>query len=144
VILLDSNILVYAHLPAVPEHAKARRWLEDQFNGRTRVGLPWSSLLSFVRIASNPRIYTRAESVRAVWTRVEEWLDLEVVWIPLPTDRHRDVLGQLLRETSGGSNLVPDAHLAALALEHGLTLCSTDRDFARFPGLRWNNPLAAA
>jgi len=73
---------------------------------------------------------------------VEEWLDCPPVWIPQPTERHREVLGSLLENQVGKANLVPDSHLAALAIEHGLTLCSLDGDFARFPGLRWQNPLS--
>ena len=142
-ILLDANVLVYAHVVSTSQHAAARRWLEKQLNDEPRIGLPWPSLLAFVRIVSNPRVFPGAESIGALWNRVEEWLDLENVWIPMPTDRHREVLGNLLRTISGGSKLVPDAHLAALAIEHGLTLCSTDGDFARFPDLRWNNPLAS-
>jgi uncharacterized protein len=142
VILIDTNLLVYAQAPSVVEHPAAHRWLEDQFNTQARVGLPWHSLLGFVRIASNPRIFRGAPSIKDIWARVEEWLRLENVWIPQPTDRHREILGNLFRTTVSESSLVSDAHLAALALEHGLTLCSTDRGFARFPGLRWNNPLA--
>jgi uncharacterized protein len=142
VILIDANVLVYAHVPSTPQHASARRWLEKQLNDEPRVGLPWPSLLAFVRIVSNPRVFPGAASIGALWNRVEEWLDLENVWIPMPTGRHREVLGILLHSISGGSKLIPDAHLAALAIEHGLTLCSTDGDFARFAGLRWNNPLA--
>jgi uncharacterized protein len=97
-------------------------------------------LLSFVRLVSNPRIFEQPQSIADAWNQVEEWLACPVVWIPQPTERHRDILGSLL-STIARSNLVPDAHLAALAIEHGLTLCSTDRDFARFPNLRWDDPL---
>jgi predicted nucleic acid-binding protein len=76
------------------------------------------------------------------WEQAEAWLACETAWTPEPTPRHRDLLGQLLALPGVHGNLVPDAHLAALAIEHGLTLCSTDGDFARFPGLRWVNPLA--
>jgi uncharacterized protein len=144
VILVDANILVYAHVEGVPEHDLAQRWLDDQLSSLSRVGLPWPSLLAFVRLVSNPRVFPRAESVNEAWTQVEAWLDVESVWNPLPTARHRDVLGNLLRKTRGTSKLIPDAHLAALAIEHGLTLCSSDGDFARFPGLRWENPLASS
>ena len=81
-------------------------------------------------------------SVASAWRQVEEWLDCPPVWIPQPTERHREVLGSLLETQANKANLVPDTHLAALAIEHGLTLCSLDGDFARFPGLRWQNPLA--
>jgi hypothetical protein len=111
-------------------------------NGTVRVGLPWPSLLAFLRLVTNSRVFERPASGRAAWHQVEEWLDCEAAWIPAPTDRHRQVLGQLLDATSVRANLVPDAHLAALAIEHGLVLASTDGDFARFPGLRFENPLA--
>jgi predicted nucleic acid-binding protein len=78
---------------------------------------------------------------RTCWSALEEWLDCSPVWIPQPTERHREVLGTLLTDQSLRANLIPDTHLAALAIEHGLTLCSTDGDFGRFPGLRWENPL---
>lgn len=77
----------------------------------------------------------------AAWSQIGAWLDCAPAWVPLPTERHREVLGTLLGATAGRANLIPDAHLAALALEHGLTVCSTDGDFARFPGVRWENPL---
>lgn len=106
-----------------------------------RVGLPWASLLAFLRIATNPRIFPRPLGMRDAWRRVSTWLQLDAVWTPEPTERHRDVLEGFLSSVAGTSKLVADAHLAALALEHGLTLCSSDGDFARFPGLRWENPL---
>ncbi|MGH2370641.1 MAG: TA system VapC family ribonuclease toxin, partial [Chloroflexota bacterium] len=125
-------------------HQAARNWLDARLNGSARVGLPWPSLLAFVRLVSNPRIFERPEPVADAWRQVEAWLDCPPVWIPQPTDRHRDVMGPLLRAHGTRANLVPDAHLAALAIEHGLVLCSTDGDFARFPDLRWQNPLRAA
>jgi toxin-antitoxin system PIN domain toxin len=105
------------------------------------VGLPWHTLLGFIRISSNPRALEHPMSVAAAWQLVEGWLDRPTVWIPQPTERHRELLGSLLSYTGGQANLVADAHLAALAIEHGLILCSTDGDFARFPYLRWENPL---
>ena len=98
-------------------------------------------MLAFVRLVSNSRIFTRPLSVANAWRQVGEWLDCPSVWIPQPTERHREVLGSLLVGQANKANLVPDAHLAALAVEHGLTLWSLDGDFARFPGLRWENPL---
>ena len=98
-------------------------------------------MLSFVRLVSNPRIFEHPQSISNAWTQIEEWLARPVVWIPQPTERHREILGALFADRLARSNLVPDAHLAALAIEHGLTLCSTDRDFARFAGLRWDDPL---
>jgi toxin-antitoxin system PIN domain toxin len=141
VILVDANLLVYARVASVPQHDAARDWLDARLNGSTPVGLPWPSLLGFVRITTNPRIFERPLAVAAAWTQVQEWLDCRPAWIPVPTERHVYTLGRLLLESGITANLVPDAHLAALALEHGLALCSTDGDFARFPGLRWENPL---
>jgi len=141
-IVIDANLLIYAHVSVFPQHKAAHAWLDDRLNSSTAVGLPWASLLAFVRLVSNPRIFTRPESVTKAWGQVEQWLDCSPVWIPQPTERHREVLGPLLRTHGNKSNLVPDSHLAALAIEHGLTLCTSDGDFARFPGLRWQNPLS--
>jgi hypothetical protein len=141
VILVDANLLVYAQSRSFPQHAPARAWLDGRLNGPAPIGLPWTSLLAFVRIISNPRVVDRPRSLPEAWSQVEAWLDCPPAWIPLPTEHHRETLGELLRVVPRG-NLVPDAHLAALAVEHGLTLCSTDGDFARFPRLRWENPLA--
>jgi len=144
VILVDANLLIYAYVPELPQHEAARAWLEEQLSTAPRVGLPWPSLLAFVRLVTNPRVFERPASIAEAWARVEEWLKLPSVWVPLPTDRHTEVLGELMRKAVDRAQLVPDAHLAALAIEHGLVLCSTDGDFARFPGLRWQNPLAEA
>jgi len=143
-ILVDANVLLYAANRAAPEHDQTRQWLDAQLSGPGRVGLPWPTLLAFVRLATNPLVVRQPASMPQAWQQVQEWLAAGPVWIPLPTDRHADVLAGLLREPWMTSRLVPDAHLAALALEHGLTLCSTDGDFAKFPGLVWRNPLAAS
>jgi len=140
-ILLDANVLVYAHVTSLSQHHAARSWLDSRLNGPTPVGLPWPTLLSFVRLVSNPRIFEHPQPISKAWKQVDDWLTCPVAWIPQPTERHREILGSFLTDTLGRSNLVPDAHLAALAIEHGLTLCSTDRDFARFPNLRWEDPL---
>lgn len=140
-ILVDANLLVYAHVTSMAQHPAARSWLDARLNGPAQVGLPWPALLSFVRLVSNPRIFEHPQPISKAWAQVEEWLTCPVVWIPQPTERHREVLGSLLTDRLTRSNLVPDAHLAALAIEHGLTLCSTDRDFAGFPNLRWDDPL---
>lgn len=141
-ILIDANLLVYAHVSTFPQHQRARDWLDRQLSGSAPVGLPWPSLLGFLRLVTNPRVFPRPEPMSAAWQQVGAWLGAEAAWIPQATERHREVLGGLL---AGGAqaNLVPDAHLAALAIEHGLLLCSADGDFARFPNLRWQNPLAA-
>ena len=104
--------------------------------------VPWVSLIAFLRIATNPRVFERPEPMAEAWKQVRAWLACEPAWIPQPTERHADLLDELLALPGVHANLVPDAHLAGLALEHGLTLCSTDGDFARFPALRLLNPLA--
>lgn len=138
-ILVDANILIYASVPGSAQHEPARAWLDERINGTARVGLPWSSLLAFLRIVSNPRLFERASLTHAR-AQVRTWIDEPSTWIPLPTDAHAATLESLL-EHADSHRLVTDAHLAALALEHGLVLCSSDGDFARFPGLRWENPL---
>jgi toxin-antitoxin system PIN domain toxin len=144
-ILVDANLLVCAHVKDLPQqicHNMRPRanGLDARLSERPKVGLPWPSLLAFVRLVSNPRVFDRPEPVADAWVQVEAWLDAVPAWIPLPTDRHREVLTALIPAVSKAA-LMPDAHLAALAIEHGLLLCSADGDFARFPGLRWANPL---
>ena len=143
-ILVDANLLLYAANHGAPEHRTARSWLDAQLSGSPRVGLPLSSLLAFLRLATNPLVVRHPVSIAAAWGQVEEWLDAPPVWVPAPADRRREILQGLLGSPGMTSRLVPDAHLAALAMEHGLTLCSADADFARFAGLDWRNPLAAA
>jgi len=141
VILIDANLLLYAKIADYPQHPQAHRWLDEQFNGTARVGLAWPSLLAFLRICTNPRLFRKPLAIDKAWKQMIEWLELSTTWIPQATDRHPAILGQLVTDSSIVSNLVPDAHLAALAIEHGLRLCTTDGDFARFKGLEWMNPL---
>ena len=143
-ILVDANLLVYAKVAGMAEHEPARTWLDERLNGPLAVGLPWSSLLAFARLVSNPRVFSRPLSTAQAWEQVEAWRRSPVVYTPDPTERHAAILAELIPHTAGRANLVPDAHLAALAIEYGLTLCSTDGDFARFPGLSWMNPLRVA
>lgn len=139
-ILIDANLLVYAFVADLEQHSAARSWLDATLNDPTPVGLPWPSLLSFTRLVSNPRVFSKPVPVARAWRQVEEWLGRPSAWIPTPTERHADTLRTLMPVVDR-SHLVPDAHLAALAIEHGLILCSTDGDFARFPSLRWTNPI---
>ncbi|NUM56320.1 MAG: VapC toxin family PIN domain ribonuclease [Candidatus Hydrogenedentes bacterium] len=141
-ILVDVNLLVYAHANTFSEHERARVWLDNQLMGSTKVALPWQSLVGFVRIVTNPRIFDRPSTVAEAWDQVRAWLDCDVAWIPQATERHSQFLERLLFASGVRGDVVADAHLAALAVEHGLMLCSTDGDFARFPGLRWSNPIA--
>ncbi len=140
--IVDANILLYAVDRSSPQHERARTWLEEALNGYGRVGLPWPSLTAFLRIATHPRVSAHPLSQGDAWRFVEEWLAADPAWIPVPTDRHGEVLGRLLAEGDLRANLVADAHLAALAIEHGVGICSADSDFARFGGLEWFNPVA--
>ncbi len=141
-ILVDANILIYAHVSTFSQHNAARSWLDEQLNGATNVGLPWPSVLAFLRLVTNPRVVRQAVPIADAWRQVRGWLGCDPVWIPQPTEHHAEVVGRLLALPGVHGNLVPDAHLAALAIEHGLTLCSADGDFAQFPGLNWVNPIA--
>ena len=139
--LIDANVLIYAVDSAAPPHARAAAWLTEQLNGDRRVGIPWESLTAFVRIATHPRAAARPLGPIDAWRYVDEWLAVSTVWTPVPTERHADVLGSLVRKYRLTGNLIPDAHLAALAIQHGLQVCSADTDFARFTEIRWHNPV---
>ena len=141
-VLVDANLLLYAVDETSPFHARAASWMTEQLNGSRQVGLPWQSLVAFVRISTNPRAAADPLDPETAWVHVAEWLAAGPAWIPVPTARHEDVLGSLLRRYQLRANLVSDADLAALAIEHGLTVCSADTDFARFTDVRWENPLA--
>jgi toxin-antitoxin system PIN domain toxin len=140
--LIDANLLLFAVDTTAPAHARCDAWLEEQLNGDRRVGIPWESLAAFVRISTHPRASARPLKPMQAWSVVESWLAAPTVWIPLPTERHADVLGGLIGKYHLVGNLVPDAHLAAIALQHGLEVCSADTDFARFTEIRWRNPLS--
>jgi len=139
--LVDANILIYASVDRFVQHERALRWLNEQLNGTERVGLPWESTMAFARVTTNPRALPNPISTASAWGQICEWLSCPTAWVPRPTDRHADALNELILLPGVAGKLVMDAHLAALAIEHGLTLCSTDTDFARFKKLRWVNPL---
>jgi uncharacterized protein len=141
VILVDVNLLLYAGIEAAPEHERAKAWLDSQYTNGIRIGLPWHSILGYMRLATNRRVYPRGPSAGEAWDTVERWVLQPNAWIPEATDRHFTLLSQFVAAGIVSSALVSDAHLAALAIEHGLTLCSNDRDFRKFDGLRWLNPL---
>jgi toxin-antitoxin system PIN domain toxin len=141
VILLDANILLYAYDSRSPRHEVARAWFEVQLNGTAPVLFSWHTLTAFLRIATNPRAVFTPMSIAEASDCVDAWLARSVARVVQPTARHWLVLRRLLVEAQAPATLVPDAHLAALAIEHGALLCSTDQDFARFPGLRWQDPL---
>lgn len=140
-ILVDANLLIYASVTSFPQHEAARVWLDSRLNAAERVGLPWPSILAFLRIVTNSRVFERPASVEDAWRQVVGWLACDSVWVPGPGDRHAGLFEAFLRLPFVRGNLIPDAHLAALAVEHGLVLCSSDSDFSHFPGLAWQNPL---
>ena len=139
--LLDANLLLYAYNPRSKEHAQARRWLEESFSGTEPVRLTWLSLWAFLRISTNPRIFERPFSSEEAGAIVASWLARPETVILEPGERHHEILRGLLIDSQATGPLVMDAALAAIAIEHGATLCTTDRDFSRFDGLSWKNPL---
>lgn len=140
--LTDVNLLFYAYHTASPHHREAKHWLNEQLNTDLRFGMPWSTILGFMRLVSNPSVVDRPLSSLDAWRIVRLWLKQPMVWIPTPGAQHARIFDQLLSDNFKSPKLIHDAHLAALAIEHGLILCSADGDFARFEGLRWENPLA--
>lgn len=140
--LVDANLLLYAIDRSSPHHRSALAWWEHALNGSERVGLPWQTIGAFVRISTHPRVSERPLTGASAWEYVRDWLDAPTVWIPPAGEGTARVYGTLVANTNITGNLVPDAMLAALAIEHGLELHSADTDFARFPGLRWRNPLS--
>lgn len=142
--IVDANLLLYARNSGARHHARARQWLTESLNGSRRVGLPWESLTAFARIATHPRAFTTPLLPAQCAEQITEWLAAPAAWVPVPTDRHASVLAALIEEHEIRGNLVPDAHLAALAICHGVPVASADTDFARFPDLRWMNPLSGS
>lgn len=141
-VLVDANLLLYSADRTSRFHQPSREWLLEQLNGGRRVGLPWQSLGAFLRIATHPRLLDEPLKPALAWRQVEIWLSAPAAWIPSPGRAHAKLLAELFERHEVGGNLVPDAMLAALAFEHGLTVCSADTDFARFTEVRWENPLA--
>lgn len=140
-ILPDVSILIHAHNSDSPHHRRARAWWDTALSDTELVGVAWATLLGFIRITTNRSILENPWQVGEALDRIEAWLDQPNLRIVQPTDRHEAILAGFLRGIGTAGNLTTDAHLATLALEHGCTLCSTDTDFARFPGVRWRNPL---
>lgn len=138
--LVDANVLLYSVDEESPFHAAARDWMVAALNGPKRVGIPWQSLWAFVRIATNPRALTRPLTPGEAWSYVEDWLQAPATWTPGPGRGHSEILGALLVDKDLRTGLVSDAVLAAICLEHGLSIVSADSDFARFPEIIWLNP----
>lgn len=138
--LVDANVLLYAVNPRAPEHEQARGWLDGALSGAEVVGFAWIVLLAFLRISTNGAVFPRPLKLDDAAAIVERWLDQRPAVAVDPTGRHLSLLRGLLGGTGTAANLVNDAHLAALALEHGAEIVSFDRDFQRFPGVRWSSP----
>jgi toxin-antitoxin system PIN domain toxin len=140
-ILIDANLLLYAYDHSSPHHQGAHDWLEATFSEPEPVGLAWMTLLAFLRIGTSPRPLENPLSVREAAAIVGDWLERPMVTLLNPGERHWEILCDLMAKGQAKGSLIMDAHLAALAIEHGATLATTDRDFARFPGLKFFNPL---
>lgn len=140
-ILVDANLLLYAEDSLSVHHASACSWWDEQLSGTEPVGLCWPVLTAFVRIATNPRLHQRPLTLNEACERVQSWFDQPCVRMLQPTEHHWAFFQQMLQTGGATGNLVTDAHLAAIAMEHNGVLCSTDSDFARFPDLKWRNPL---
>ncbi len=141
-ILVDTNILLYAEDSLNPSNRQARAWWDEQLSGTGVVCLCWTVLSAFIRVGTNPRVFECPLALEQALARIQSWIDQPCTRIIRPTERHWFVFKQQLTTGQAVSNLVTDAHLAALAIEHGCTLTSTDSDFARFPKLKWINPLS--
>ncbi len=141
-ILVDVNLLLYAVNQDLPQHARSRAWLEDVLSGSESVGLPWVVTLAFLRLTTSSRVFQRPLPVEHALAYVEEWLAQPVVATIAPGQGHWMILRNLLLDSGTGGNLATDAHIAALAIEYGCTVYSTDNDFKRFAGIRHINPLA--
>ncbi len=139
--LPDVNLLVYAYNSSIPQHERARRWWEDLMSGPGRVGLPWAVSCGFIRLVTHPRVLEVPMPSERALGCVRSWLTHPDVTVLEPGPRHLDLLDKLLQEAGVAGALTSDAHLAALAIEHNCELHSADRDFGRFSGLRWHNPL---
>jgi len=142
VTLTDVNLLLYAYDSSAPHHVRARAWLEDMLSGPETFAFAWLVLVAFVRLGTSPRVFSAPFTTGEALDRVDAWLAQPNATVLEPGPRHTGILRDLLEPLGTAGNLTNDAHLAALAIEHGAELGSADRDFARFPGLRHVNPLA--
>lgn len=138
--LVDANVLLYSANAESPRHSRASSWLSDALNGDQRVGFPLASIWAFVRIATNPRVFARPLSHDEAWGLVSSWVEAEMAWIPEPGPRHLGILRDIMLRHDVRRDLVADAVLAAIAIEHGVPVVSADADFARFTDVSWVNP----
>ncbi len=138
--IIDANVLVYAVDEDARYHAQAKAFLEEHLNGDRRIGLPWQSLAAFLRIVTHPRIMTTPMDGSSAAGFVNDWLDAPAAWVPDVTSRTWPILHDLIDAHAVTGNLVPDAQLAAIAIQHGVSVVSADTDFALFPEVVWVNP----
>ncbi len=141
-IVPDVNMLVYAYNSTAPQHLRARGWWEESVRGLQPVGLPWVVALGFVRIMTSRRVMARPLDPATAVRHVRSWLDQHTVFIVQPGPRHLNILAGFAEAGVLASPVVTDAHLAAISVEHQAVVHTNDADFTRFPGLRWENPLA--
>ena len=139
--IVDLNILIYAINKNSPDHVQAKKWWEDSLVETESIGVPWVVLLGFLRITTNPRVFSNPLDPESAIGLIDDWLTQPSVRIISPTNRHWDILKKLILEMGTASNLTTDAHIAALAIENGGILFSTDNDFSRFSDLKWRNPI---
>ncbi|MBZ5608344.1 MAG: type II toxin-antitoxin system VapC family toxin [Acidobacteriia bacterium] len=140
-ILVDTNILIYAVNRDAVLYQRAKSWLESAFSKTDTIGFSWNVLLAFLRITTRPGLFGRPLPPETAFDVIASWLDEPSATLVHPGPRHLHILRALLVTVGTGGNLTSDAHLAALAIEHGAEICTLDSDFARFPGLKWRNPL---
>jgi uncharacterized protein len=143
VILPDVNLLLYVHNRDAAQHEAAVRWLKSALAGPEPVALTWTTILGFLRMSTNPKVFPNPMTTSEAITAITEWQRHPAVALLQIGERHWEILQRMIVSGNVSGPLITDAHLAALAIEHGATLCTTDHDFARFPGLRWQNPLQA-
>jgi toxin-antitoxin system PIN domain toxin len=143
VILVDANVVLYAYHPRAAQHEACRHWMEMTFSDLTPVGLPWLTIWAFLRISTNPRAFEQPLGIKEAEDIVSSWLDVPVVRVVEPGERYWEILSKLLVEAQVSGPLVTDAALAALALEHGASVCTTDRDFLRFSEVKATDPTRA-
>lgn len=141
-ILVDANLLLYAEDSLSVHHKIVREWWDQQLSGEEPVGLCWQVLSAFIRISTNPRLHQRPLTLEEAITRIQSWLEQPCVRILQPSTEHWRIFQEVLRSGNATGNLVSDARLAAFAIEHNCRLCSSDMDFARFPTLKWDNPVS--
>ncbi len=139
--IIDLNILLYAVNTSFEQHHAVHLWWENTLNDEEPVGLPWVVLLGFIRISTNPRIFPQPLSIGATMDKIDLWLRHPNTLVVRETSEHWEILRELLEHTGTAANLTTDAHLAAIAINHGALLVSCDNDFSRFKNLRWMNPL---